>query len=165
MALEEIPVEYTGNGEDISPPLEWSPGPQGTVCYALILDDPDGPRGSWVHWIVWNIRDTRLHQSVPRRPVVETALGPLCQGENSFRRLGYNGPCPPSGVHRYFFKVYALDADLDLGPDATKQELLAAMEGHVLDQGELMVTYCRSRALTSGQLTGPYLPMRPRRQT
>ncbi len=164
-ALEDIPIEYTGNGKDVSPPLEWSPGPEGTVCYALIMDDPDGPRGTWVHWVVWNIRDTRLHQAVPRRAVVETAMGKLRQGESSFRRLGYNGPCPPSGVHRYFFKVYALDAELELGPDATKQDLLAAMEGHVLDEGELMVTYCRSRALTSGQLNGPYLPMRRRRQT
>ncbi len=162
--LEDIPIEYTGNGNDISPPLEWTPGPEGTVCYALIVDDPDGPRGSWAHWVVWNIRETRLHQDIPGKPVVETATGRMGQGRNSFERLGYNGPCPPSGTHRYFFKVYALDAELDLGPDATKKDLLAAMEGHILDEGELMVTYCRSRALTSGRLTGRYLPLtRPRR--
>ncbi|MHC4081527.1 MAG: YbhB/YbcL family Raf kinase inhibitor-like protein [Planctomycetota bacterium] len=164
-ALENIPIEYTGNGKDISPPLEWGPGPEGTVCYALIVDDPDGPRGSWVHWVVWNIRETRLHQDVPREPVVETALSRIGQGHNSFERLGYNGPCPPSGTHRYFFKVYALDTELDLGPETSKTELLAAMKGHILDEGELMVTYCRSRALTSGKLTGPYLPLtRPSRQ-
>jgi Raf kinase inhibitor-like YbhB/YbcL family protein len=161
--LEDIPIEFTGNGRDISPPLEWSSGPAGTVCYALIVDDPDGPRGCWVHWVVWNIRDTRLHQDVPRQPLVETAMGPMGQGRNSFERLGYNGPCPPSGIHRYFFKVYALDVELDLGPDATKSDLQAAMKGHILDEGELMVTYSRPRALTSGQLTGPYLPLtRPR---
>ena len=163
-ALEDIPIEYTGNGKDTSPPLEWSPGPEGTVCYAVIVDDPDGPRGCWVHWVVWNIKETRLRQDIPREPIVEAALGRIRQGHNSFERLGYNGPCPPSGTHRYFFKVYALDAELDLGPDATKEELLAAMKGHILDEGELMVTYCRSRSLTSGQLTGRYLPLtRPRR--
>jgi Raf kinase inhibitor-like YbhB/YbcL family protein len=163
-SLEDIPVEYTGNGKDISPPLEWSEGPEGTVCYALILDDPDGPRGVWVHWVVWNIPENRLHQDVARQPVVETAMGQLRQGTNSFERLGYNGPCPPSGVHRYFFKVFALDAELDLPPSATKADLLAAMEGHVLDQGELMVTYSRARAITSGQLTGRYLPLYRRKR-
>ena len=78
-ALEDIPIEFTGNGKDISPPLEWSPGPEGTVCYAVIMDDPDGPRGCWVHWVVWNIRETRLHQDVAREPLVmiehEDAVG------------------------------------------------------------------------------------------
>jgi len=159
-ALEDIPIDFTGNGKDISPPLEWSPGPDGTVCYAVIMDDPDGPRGSWVHWVVWNIREARLHQEIPREALVETAMGPMLQGRNSFERLGYNGPCPPSGTHRYFFKVYALDAELDLpAGSTTKADLLAAMEGHILDEGELMVTYCRSRSLTYGKLTGPYLPL------
>jgi Raf kinase inhibitor-like YbhB/YbcL family protein len=165
VALEDIPIEFTGNGKDISPPLEWGPGPEGTVCYALIMDDPDGPRGCWVHWVLWNIRGTTLEQDIPREPLVETAIGKLRQGQNSFERLGYNGPCPPSGTHRYFFKVYALDTEMELGPEATKKDLLAAMKGHVLDEGELMVTYCRSRALTSGRgLAGRFLPMRRRRR-
>ena len=100
MVLEEIPIQYTGNGKDMSPPLEWSAGPEGTVCYAVIVDDPDGPRGTWVHWVVWNIRDTKLHEDIPRDPVVDTGVGQIQQGQNSFERLGYNGPCPPSGRTR-----------------------------------------------------------------
>jgi Raf kinase inhibitor-like YbhB/YbcL family protein len=148
--LEDISIEYTGSGRDISPPLEWSEGPEGTQSYAVVVDDPDGPRGMWVHWVAWNIRDTRLHQDIPRQPRVETALGEICQGTNSFERIGYNGPCPPSGTHRYFFKVFALDTTLDLGPEATKAQLIAAMEGHILDQGERMVTYSRARASKAG---------------
>ena len=145
-ALEEIPVEYTGDGKDISPPLEWTPGPEGTRSYVLIMDDPDGPRGTWVHWVVWNIRDTKLHRNIAKQPHVESAFGRICQGRNSFNRIGYNGPCPPLGTHRYFFKVYALDIELELGPDTTKKDLLAAMDGHVVASGEFMVTYSRARA-------------------
>ena len=148
-ALEDIPVLYTGDGRNISPPLQWTTGPRGTRSYALIMDDPDGPRGTWVHWVAWNLRDTRLAQDIARQPHVETAGGRLCQGRNSFGRFGYAGPCPPTGTHRYFFKVYALDRELDLGPDTTRQNLLDAMEGHVLDQGELMVTYSHARAMAA----------------
>lgn len=144
--LEDIPVEYTCDGKDVSPPLEWSEGPEGTQSYALILDDPDSPSGAWVHWVAWNIRDTKLPRNIYKQPVVETAYGTMCQGRNSWQRLGYGGPAPPSGTHRYFFKIFALDTELDLGPETTKKELLEAMEGHVLDQGELMVTYSRARA-------------------
>ncbi len=145
-ALEDIPVEYTGDGRNISPPLEWTPGPEGTTSYAVILDDPDGPGGTWVHWILWNVRDPGLPTHVACQPQVDTAFGRVSQGRNSFGRIGYGGPCPPTGTHRYFFKVYALDTELDIGPDATKRDLLAAMEGHVLDHGEMMVTYSRARA-------------------
>ncbi len=148
-ALEDIPVQYTGDGKDISPPLQWSPGPETTKCYALIVDDPDGPRETWVHWLAWNIGDTKLPENVRKQAVVETAMGPMRQGSNSFNRLGYSGPCPPSGVHRYFFKVFALDKELDLPAEASKKDLLEAMEGHVIDQGELMVTYSHARALMS----------------
>ena len=145
-ALEGIPVEYTGDGRNISPPLEWTPGPEGTKSYALIMDDPDGPGGTWVHWVLWNSRDLCLPAHVACQPQVDTAFGRVSQGRNSFGRIGYAGPCPPTGTHRYFFKVYALDTELDLGPDATKRDLLAAMAGHVLDHGEMMVTYSRARA-------------------
>lgn len=145
--LEEFPTEYTCDGRDVSPPLEWSRGPRGTRSYALIMDDPDGPYGTWVHWVAWNIRDTKLPRDVYKQPEVDTALDTMCQGRNSWHRLGYNGPCPPSGTHRYFIKIYALDTELDLGPDTTKKQLLEAMEGHILDQGELMGTYHRARAL------------------
>ena len=149
-SLEDIPIEYTGDGRDLSPPLEWTAGPNGTKCYALIMDDPDGPRGIWVHWVAWNISDTRLPENAPKQSIVKTALGQMRQGRNSFDRIGYSGPCPPSGTHRYFFKVYALDTELDLGSETTKTDLLAAMEGHILDQGELMVTYSRARAVAPG---------------
>ncbi len=146
-SLEDIPVEFTGDGRNISPPLHWTPGPDGTKTYALIMDDPDGPSGIWVHWVAWNIRDLKLLKNVARKPQVDTDQGLVCQGVNSFERVGYDGPCPPVGTHRYFFKVYALDTELTLDPDATKRDLLQAMEGHVLTHGELMVTYSRARGL------------------
>jgi len=148
-ALEDIPIEYTGDGRNISPPLQWSRGPTGTRSYALIMDDPDGPRGRWVHWVMWNLHDSVLAADIARQPHLDTAGGRLCQGRNSFGRFGYVGPCPPAGTHRYFFKIYALDQELDLGPDTNRQNLLDAMEGHVLDQGELMVTYSHARALAA----------------
>ena len=146
-SLEDIPVEFTGDGQNISPPLQWTPGPDGTKAYALIMDDPDVPSGTWVHWVAWNIRDVKLLKSIARQPHVDTNKGRICQGANSFGRVGYDGPCPPVGTHRYFFKVYALDTELTLGPDATKRDLLQAMEDHVLTSGELMVTYSRARGL------------------
>ena len=148
-ALEDIPVEYTGDGRNISPPLEWTPGPPGTKSYALIMDDPDGPRGTWVHWVLWNIRDAGLPAHVACQPQVDTAFGRVSQGRNSFGRIGYSGPCPPVGTHRYFFKLYALDTELDLGPDTTRRDLLAAMETHILDHGEMMVTHSRARTLAA----------------
>ncbi len=146
-SLEDIPVEFTGDGQNISPPLQWTPGPDRTKVYALIMDDPDGSDGTCVHWVAWNIRDVKLLKSIARQPHVDTNKGRICQGANSFGRVGYDGPCPPVGTHRYFFKVYALDTELTLGPDATKRDLLQAMEGHVLTSGELMVTYSRARGL------------------
>ena len=146
-ALEDIPVEFTGDGRNISPPLQWTPGPEGTKSYAVIMDDPDGPGGTWVHWVLWNIRDTCLPAEVPCQPQVDASYGLVGQGRNSYGRIGYGGPCPPTGTHRYFFKVYALDTELDLGPDTTKRDMLAAMEGHILDHGEKMVTYSRARSL------------------
>jgi len=128
-----IPAKFTADGDDVSPILEWSPGPRGTVSYALIMDDPDAPRGTWVHWIAWNITDTRIKEDSRS----------LTEGRNSWNRVGYGGPAPPSGTHRYFFRIYALDTMLDL-PDSTDVNALKkAMRGHVLAQGELMGTYSR----------------------
>ncbi|MBN1219775.1 MAG: YbhB/YbcL family Raf kinase inhibitor-like protein [Anaerolineae bacterium] len=137
---ETIPVKYTCDGEDISPPLQWSDLPAGTQSLALISDDPDAPMGTWVHWIVYNLpADTRKlpeQVSLPANSV---------DGKNSWGRTGYGGPCPPSGTHRYFFKLYALDTMLDLAAGANKTKLLQAMEGHILAQAELMGTYARQK--------------------
>ena len=132
---EGIPERYTCDGEDVSPPLAWESGPAGTVTYALIMDDPDAPAGTWVHWVLFNLPDDRrqLAEDVPADAGV--------QGSNSWGRTGYGGPCPPSGQHRYVFKLYALDTELALEAGADKEALLDAMEGHVL---------------TSDQLTGVY---------
>jgi hypothetical protein len=131
---EDIPSKYTCQGEDINPPLTIEDIPDGTVSFALIMIDPDAPVGIWDHWIVWNIR-----------PIGTIAEGsaPGIQGQNDFIQAKYGGPCPPSGVHRYFFKVFALDTYLDLEKGAKKKDLEKAMEGHVLDKAELMGKYKR----------------------
>jgi hypothetical protein len=139
---ESIPRKYTCDGDDVSPPLEWGDPPQGTQSFALIADDPDAPMGTWVHWVLYDLpAGTRaLPESVPADPQL---AGGGRHGENSWPRLGYGGPCPPSGTHRYFFKLYALDTMLDLESGATKRQVLQAIEGHVLAQAELMGTYAR----------------------
>jgi Raf kinase inhibitor-like YbhB/YbcL family protein len=140
---EAIPVKYTKDGEDHSPPLVWSMPPGGTASVAVICDDPDAPRGTWVHWVLFNLPgDQRsLDEGIPAKGAL--ADGSL-QGKNDFGDLGYGGPSPPPGKpHRYFFKVYALDTRLALREGATKDQLLAAMRGHVLSDGELMGTYQR----------------------
>lgn len=138
-----IPAAYTCDGRDISPPLKWSSPPSGTTSFALISDDPDAPVGTWVHWVIWNIpADARGLEE--NRPKSETLPNGARQGTSDFRRIGYGGPCPPSGTHRYFFKLYALDTTLDLPSRTTKTDLEAAMEGHVLAQAELMGKYRRS---------------------
>jgi Raf kinase inhibitor-like YbhB/YbcL family protein len=137
-----IPIKYGCDGDDISPPLGWGDPPEGTRSLALICDDPDAPAGTWVHWVLYNLpaETQALAEAVP--PDAELADGSR-HGQNSWRRLGYGGPCPPSGIHRYFFKLYALDAALDLAPSAGKEQLLQAMEGHILGQAEVMGTYSR----------------------
>jgi Raf kinase inhibitor-like YbhB/YbcL family protein len=137
-----IPRLYTCDGEDISPPLSWSDPPEGTQSLALICDDPDAPVGTWVHWVLFNIpADKRfLPESVPAQD--QLSDGSL-HGRNSWRRRDYGGPCPPGGTHRYFFKLYALDTTLGLEAGATKQQVLSAMEGHILAQTELVGTYNR----------------------
>ena len=137
-----IPSKYTCDGEDVSPPLEWSDPPADAQTFAIIMDDPDAPVGTWVHWVLY---DLPAEARVLPEAISSDAELPngSRHGENSWRRTDYGGPCPPSGVHRYFFKLYVLDKALDLDAGATKEELLQAMEGHVLAQTELMGTYTR----------------------
>ncbi len=138
-----IPLKYTCDGEDRSPPLRWSGVPPGTKSIALICDDPDAPVGTWVHWVLYNIPAATLE--LPEGVATgEVVLGGARQGINDFKRIGYGGPCPPRGnPHRYFFKLYALDAELSLKPKATKKDLVSAMQGHLLAEGQLVGTYKR----------------------
>lgn len=134
---ETIPVEYTCNGKNISPPLAWSGIPADTKTLALIADDPDAPAGIWVHWVLFNLPGQT-------EGLVAGVLKAGVEGTNSSRKTGYSGPCPPPGKpHRYFFKLYALDASLDIGAGASKAELEKAMQGHILAQGQLMGTFSR----------------------
>ncbi len=138
-----IPEKYTGDGPDVSPPLAWTEPPEGTRSFALICDDPDAPMGTWVHWVVYGIPpETRaLAEGVPK---TETPASGAKQGITDFRSVGYGGPAPPPGKpHRYFFKLYALDTELTLGPRMTKKDVERAMEGHILARAELMGTYQR----------------------
>jgi len=138
----KIPKRYTCDGEDISPPLKWNGVPKGTKSFAIICDDPDAPMGTWVHWVYYNIPvEVR---SLPENiaPEENPAIGGV-QGINDFKRIGYGGPCPPWGTHRYFFKLYALDEMLDLPSRLTKEELLRSIEGHILDKAVLMGIYSR----------------------
>ena len=138
-----IPVKYTCEGEDTSPDLRWGALPEGTAELALICDDPDAPVGTWVHWVVYGIpADTGgFAESFP---AVEQTEAGILQGENSWGRIGYGGPCPPKGKpHRYFFKLYALDKELGLKSGADKKTLETAMKNHIIGYGELMGTYAR----------------------
>lgn len=141
---EFIPVKYTCDGENVSPPLKWSGAPANTKSLALISDDPDAPIGDWVHWVMYNIPPNvfKLEEKIPADKILQNGA---IHGLNDFRKFGYGGPCPPSGVHRYFFKIYALDTMLDLPPGATKKQLLEAMKNHIIAQGELMGKYQRKR--------------------
>ena len=135
-----IPVQYTCDGADISPPLEWGDPPPNTASFALVMDDPDAPIGTWVHWVIYDLpaEARSLPEGVAGEP--DLASGGV-QGKNSWPKTGYGGPCPPSGAHRYFFKLYALDAVLGAGPGLSKEQLLQEMEGHVLAQTQLVGTY------------------------
>lgn len=137
-----IPAKYTCDGADVSPPLGWSGIPEGTRSLALISDDPDAPVGTWVHWVVFNLppHSTGLPEGVSGD---KTLAEGSQQGTNDFKRIGYGGPCPPGGTHRYFFKLYALERKLELAPGATTAQLLTAMEGHILAEVHLMGKYLR----------------------
>ena len=135
--------KHTCQGSDFSPPLAWTNTPPNTKSFALIVDDPDAPAGTWVHWVIYDLPATAtgLAENTPKSAQLP---GGVKQGLNGWPHLGYNGPCPPPGKpHRYFFKLYALDTLLNLKPGLTKKDLLKAMEGHVLAEGQLMGTYQR----------------------
>ncbi len=133
---EFIPKKFTCEGEDISPGLIIEDIPEGTKRLALIMDDPDAPMETWVHWVVFNIHIT---------DVIEENTVPGTQGTNDFRKLEYGGPCPPSGTHRYFFKLYALDEKLHIEEGCKKKELIEAMEEHILAETELIGLYKREK--------------------
>lgn len=137
-----IPAKYTCDGVDVSPPLEWGNVPYGTKSVALICDDPDAPMGTWVHWVIYDIPSsiTSLPEKIP--PLKELANGAK-QGMNDFRAIGYGGPCPPSGEHRYFFKIYALEGLTGLKPGATKEQLVSVMQGNILGEAHLVGKYKR----------------------
>lgn len=134
---EIIPTKYTCDGEDISPPLAFTDVPEETKSLSLIVDDSDAPAGTWVHWVAWNIDPTTEALEEGRLPAGTE------EGINDFGKTGYGGPCPSSGTHRYFFKLYALDTAFDLPASTDKEALLAAIEGHILAQAELVGRYSR----------------------
>ena len=139
-----MPKLYTCDGKDISPPLSWTGVPAEAKSIALIMDDPDAPVGTWIHWVLFNIPpDTKsLVENIPR--ALSLPNGGV-HGANSWgkKKVGYGGPCPPSGTHRYYFKVYALDTKLNLGSGATVDQIQKAMKGHVMAEGQLMGKYKR----------------------
>jgi hypothetical protein len=137
-----IPMRYTCTGDDVSPPLAWSDTPAGAKSVALIVDDPDAPVGTWVHWVAFNLPVTAGGLPEGIKDAKQLPSGGT-QGTNSWRRIGYGGPCPPSGTHRYFFKLYALDTTLSLGNNATAKDLQAAMKGHILAESQLMGRFKR----------------------
>ena len=140
---QPIPRKHTGEGPDASPPLKCGGVPAVAKSLALIADDPDAPVGTWTHWVLYDLppTTTELAEDVPKTQFLP---GNAKQGINDFKRIGYGGPCPPpGGPHRYFFKLYAVDVDVTLKPRATKQEVLHAIEGHVVAEGQLMGTYQR----------------------
>ena len=144
---ETIPVQFTGDGKDVSPQLSWSGVPDGTAELALIMDDPDAPTPEpWVHWVIYKIpADTKtLPENVAKTETLTTPAGGM-QGKNSWDKVGYGGPAPPPGhgTHHYHFKLYALDQALSVSPGLTKNQLLSAMKGHILAEGELVGTYKR----------------------
>ncbi len=139
----DIPRKYTCDGSNASPPLRWENSPSGTKSFALVADDPDAPVGTWVHWVLYDLpaNTKELPEGVPAS---ETLSKGGKQGINDFKKTGYGGPCPPPGpAHRYFFKLYALDAQTNLKPGATKQKLLDAIKGHILAESELIGRYKR----------------------
>lgn len=138
---QPIPSKYTCDGDDVNPQLHISDIPEGTQSLALIMDDPDAPAGTanpgWVHWVVYNI--SPVTTDIAENSVPDGGT----EGQNDFGNTGYGGPCPPSGEHRYFFRLYALDGVLDFAGDVAKADLERAIDGHALDQAELMGTYAK----------------------
>jgi len=137
-----IPAKHTADGRDVSPPLSWSGAPAATRTFALVCEDPDAPRGNWVHWVVYDLPVSAAGLPEAVAPARNLPAGGA-QGKNDFGRLGWGGPAPPSGTHRYFFRLYACDGPLGLPPGASAAELRHAMEGRVVATAELMGTYSR----------------------
>ena len=140
---QPIPPRHAFDNQDVSPALHWAGVPPAAQSLALICDDPDAPMGTWVHWVIYDLPSATagLAEGVAKSPELTNGAK---QGMNDYKKIGYGGPCPPPGKpHRYFFKLYALDAMTGLQPGATKKELLKAMDGHVLAEGQLMGTYQR----------------------
>ncbi len=143
----KIPDQYTCKGQNISPELNWKGAPAKTKSFALIVDDPDAPSQTWVHWVIYNIPvkpagvDANVYELLEGFPRDDKTTGGILQGSNDFKKIGYDGPCPPSGIHRYYFHLYALDTVLSLPAEAMKSLLLHAMKGHILAETQLMGTY------------------------
>lgn len=153
-AGQNIPGQFTCDGEKISPPLAWSGAPQRTATFTLIVDDPDAPHGTFAHWVLCNIPANidHLDRHVPQTQRLENGA---VQGRNDFGSLGYGAPCPPKGTsHRYRFMLYALDVTLHLPTGATRQQALEAMHGHILGQAQLVGTYQRQTAVSGAQAGG-----------
>jgi Raf kinase inhibitor-like YbhB/YbcL family protein len=149
-AAQTIPARFTCEGEDISPEFFWKDAPRETKSFALILHDPDAPRANgFTHWVVYNIpaETTRIEQNVPKQKLLISGLG--MQGRNDAGKIGYMGPCPPSGMHRYFARLYALRKELDLQPGASREEVNEAMTGQIIEHAELMGTYALRQKKTA----------------
>ena len=139
---ETIPEKFTCDGENVSPQLLIGDAPEGAQAYALIMDDPDAPGGTWVHWVIYNIPAV-TREIAEGQPLDAALQDGIAQGTNSSNQTGYAGPCPPSGEHRYFFKLYALDTVLGLPPGMDKETVLQEIEGHIIAESELMGVYSR----------------------
>jgi Raf kinase inhibitor-like YbhB/YbcL family protein len=139
---QTIPQHYTCDGDNVSPPLQWEDVPEGTQCFALVVDDPDAPGGDFTHWVLYNLPPSLrwLPEDVRRDQILPNGA---MQGRNSFQRIGYGGPCPPGGTHNYSFHLYALDILLELPPAASKEDLLQAMQGHILAEAQMVGRYTR----------------------
>src|SRR5256886_8749406 len=140
---QAIPRQYTCDGVNVSPPLEWTGVPKTAKTIAIIADDPDAPAGTWVHWVVYNLPAENIGL-VENLPPTENLKAGGFQGKNDFGKIGYGGPCPPSGTHRYFFKTYAPDAELPLKGGATKAEIEDAMQGPIIAPGQLTGNFIRN---------------------
>lgn len=142
---QSIPAKYSCIGRNISPALTWSEPPPGTQSFALIVDDPDAPMGTWVHWVLYNIPPDRrsIEEAIPVTGKNVANTNHIFVGTNSAGNIGYDGPCPPSGTHRYYFRLYALDIQIGLLPGASKEDVLREMDSHILAQSELMGTFSK----------------------
>lgn len=146
---DKIPDQYTCKGQNISPEISWKGAPPKTRSFALMAEDPDAPGQTWVHWVIYNIPnkktglDENTYELTEGYPRDEETPGGILQGTNDFKKIGYDGPCPPNGIHRYYFELFALDCVLTLSSGAAKEELVTAMKGHILAKTQMMGTYSK----------------------